>query len=73
MTVAIESSKKRKENVSNNSKGRGSLVTMLSKNTVNKIILAIFELIRRKIKFELGDRQFSIQVWYLKIIFFLNM
>ncbi|KAF0715684.1 zinc finger MYM-type protein 1-like, partial [Aphis craccivora] len=33
LKVAIESSKKRKENISNNSKGRGSLVTMLSKNT----------------------------------------
>ncbi|XP_065658433.1 zinc finger MYM-type protein 1-like [Hydra vulgaris] len=62
LTVAIESSKKRKENISNNSKRRGSLVTMLSKNTVNKVILAILELIRRKIKGELGDKQFSIQV-----------
>jgi len=71
LTVAIKSSKKRKENISNNSKGRGSLVTMLSKNTVNKVILAILELIRRKIKVELGDKQFSLQVCYLKIIFFL--
>ncbi|KAE9523741.1 hypothetical protein AGLY_015801 [Aphis glycines] len=35
---------------------------MLSKNTVNKVILAILELIRRKIKAELGDKQFSVQV-----------
>ncbi|XP_065654865.1 uncharacterized protein LOC136081477 [Hydra vulgaris] len=62
INFAIESSKKRKENISNNSKGRGSSVTMLSKNTVNKVILAILELIRRKIKGELGDKQFSIQV-----------
>ncbi|XP_065651255.1 uncharacterized protein LOC136079445 [Hydra vulgaris] len=62
LTVAIEISKKRKENISNNSKGRGSLVTMLYKNAVNKVILAILELIRRKIKGELGDKQFSIQV-----------
>ncbi|XP_065658893.1 zinc finger MYM-type protein 1-like [Hydra vulgaris] len=62
LTVAIESSKKRKENISNNSKGRGSLVTMLSKNTVNRVILAILELIIRKIKDELGYKQFSIQV-----------
>lgn len=62
LTTAIERSKKRKDNVINNSKGRGSLVTMLSKTTVNKVILAILELIRRKIKDELGDRQFSLQV-----------
>jgi hypothetical protein len=43
LTVAIESSKKRKENIFNSSEGRGSLVTMLSKNTVNKVILAILE------------------------------
>eukprot|EP00102_Acyrthosiphon_pisum_P021820 XP_016659030.1 PREDICTED: uncharacterized protein LOC107883467 [Acyrthosiphon pisum] len=35
---------------------------MLSKSTVNKVILTILEVIRRKIKVELGDKQFSIQV-----------
>lgn len=73
MTVAIESTKKRKEIISNNSKEKGSLVTMLSKNTVNKVILVILELIGRKIKAELGDKQFSIRVCYLKIIFFLSI
>lgn len=62
LTAAIEKSKNCKKNISNNSKGRGSLVTMLSKTTINKVILATLELIRRKVKEELGDKQFSIQV-----------
>ncbi|XP_050065156.1 zinc finger MYM-type protein 1-like [Aphis gossypii] len=62
LTEALQRSKKRRENVESNSKGRGSLITLLSKTTVNKIIEAILVTMRKIIKNELGDRQFSIQV-----------
>lgn len=62
---AIKNSKTRKSNLkktSLSSKGRGSLVTFLSKTTVNKVIASIVNSIRNKIKAELGDKKFSIQV-----------
>lgn len=45
-----------------NSKGRGSLVIFLSKTTVDKVISGILKAIRNKIKNELGDQNFSIQM-----------
>lgn len=62
---AILSSKKRKLNMDErkkNSKGRGSLVTLVSKTTVNKLIEGILETMRQHIREEMGDQQFSIQV-----------
>jgi len=63
---AIKNSKLRKErlekNKNLNSKGRGSLVTFLSKTTVDKVISGILKEIRNKIKNELGDQNFSIQM-----------
>ncbi|KAF0742362.1 zinc finger MYM-type protein 1-like [Aphis craccivora] len=63
---AIKNSKLRKErlekNKNLNSKGRGSLVTFLSKTTVDKVISGILKAIRNKIKNELGDQNFSIQM-----------
>lgn len=65
LNSAILSSKKRKLSMDQRqkgSKGRGSLVTLLSKTTVNKIIDAIHETMRKHICEEMGDQQFSIQV-----------
>jgi len=62
LTAAIQRSKQRKQHVELNSKGRGALITLLSKTTVNKVIDAILLTMRKTIKNELGDRQFSIQV-----------
>lgn len=62
LTEAIQRSKQRKENIELKSQGRGSLITLLSKTTVNKVIAAILVNMRQIIKNELGDRQFSIQV-----------
>lgn len=46
-----------------NSKGRGSLVTFLSKTTaVDKVIQGILLSLRNKIKNEIGQQKFSIQV-----------
>ena len=62
---AILSSKKRKLNMDQrqkNSKGRGSLVTLVSKTTVNKVIEGILETMRKHIREEMGDQHFSIQV-----------
>ncbi|CAI6370919.1 unnamed protein product [Macrosiphum euphorbiae] len=63
---AIKNSKLRKErlekNKNLNSKGQGSLVTFLSKTTVDKVISGILKAIRNKIKNELGDQNFSIQM-----------
>ena len=51
---AIKNSKLRKErlekNKNLNSKGQGSLVTFLSKTTVDKVISGILKAIRNKIK-----------------------
>ena len=45
-----------------NSRGRGNLVTMLSKSTVNKILLAILNINKSKIIQEIGERKFSVQM-----------
>jgi len=50
LTLAIKNSEKRKLSLKNKSKGRDSLVTLLSKTTINKIIIAIIQSIRNKIK-----------------------
>lgn len=73
---AIDQSKKRKtklDSQSKISKGRGNLVTLLSKTTVNKVIDAILLCMRRIIRTELADKQFSIQVKYKLIVFSLYM
>jgi hypothetical protein len=44
------------------SKGRGSLVTLLSKLTVDKVILGIMRSMRNKIKNEIDEQKFSIQM-----------
>lgn len=62
LTAAIQRSKQRKQNVELNSKRRGALITLLSKTTVNKVTNVILLTMRKTIKNELGDRQFSIQV-----------
>lgn len=62
LTLAIKNSEKRKLSLKNKSKGRGSLVTLLSKTTINKIIIAILQSIRNKIKNELCNQKFSLQV-----------
>ncbi|XP_029341086.1 zinc finger MYM-type protein 1-like [Acyrthosiphon pisum] len=65
LNTAIENSKRRKANLEKKSLvscGRGSLVTLLSKNTVNKVILSIVKSIRDKIKLELGEQHFSLQI-----------
>lgn len=60
LTLAIKNSEKRKLSLKNKSKG--SLVTLLSKTTINKIIIAILQSIRNKIKYELCNQKFSLQV-----------
>lgn len=45
-----------------NSKGRGSLVTFLSKSTVDKVILGILNSMRNKMKNEIDDQKLSIQM-----------
>lgn len=65
LNKAIKDSKKRKLNLKKKSssfRGRGSLVTLLSKKTVNNVIESIVNSIRIKIKTESGDKMFSIQV-----------
>lgn len=65
LNKAIKDSKNRKLNLekkSSSSRGRGSLVTLLSKTTVNNVIASIVNSIRNKIKTELGNKMFSIQV-----------
>nr|XP_047137467.1 uncharacterized protein LOC124813970 [Hydra vulgaris] len=64
LNAAIKNSKRRKDNLEKKSLiscGRGSLVTLLSKTTVNKVILSIVKSIRDKIKLELGEQNFSLQ------------
>jgi len=60
LNLAIKRSKKR--NQSTSTKGRGSLVTLLSKTTVNKVIMAIGQSMKNRMRKELGDQIFSIQV-----------
>ncbi|KAL4089376.1 hypothetical protein QTP88_024422 [Uroleucon formosanum] len=65
LSSSIKNSERRKYKQENNSKysrGRGSLVTFLSKTTINKIIDSILNSIRDKIKQELSGQKFSIQV-----------
>jgi len=62
LTLVIKNSEKRKLSLKIKSKGRGSLVTLLSKTTFNKIIIAILQSMRTKIKNELCNQKFSIQV-----------
>lgn len=75
LKLAIDQSKKRKtklDSQSKTSKGRGNLVTLLSKTTVNKVIDAIVLCMRRIIRTELSDKQFSIQVKYkpIRLVFY---
>ena len=62
----IDKSKKRRESLKRkgkqNSRGRRNLVTMLSKSTVNKILLAILNIIKSKIIQEIGEKKFSVQM-----------
>ena len=62
----FDKSKKRRENLKRkgkqNSRGRGNLVTMLSKSTVNKILLAILNINKSKIIQEIGEKKFSVQL-----------
>ncbi|KAE9528830.1 hypothetical protein AGLY_012405 [Aphis glycines] len=60
LNLAIKRSKKRKQSTS--TKERGSLVTLLSKTTVNKVIIAIGQSMKNIMKKELGDQIFSTQV-----------
>ncbi|XP_065668034.1 uncharacterized protein LOC100203166 [Hydra vulgaris] len=63
--ATIKNSKRRKDNLEKKSLiscGRGSLVTLLSKTTVNKVILSIVKSIRDRIKLELGEQNFSLQI-----------
>ncbi|KAL4084049.1 hypothetical protein QTP88_029365 [Uroleucon formosanum] len=65
LSSSIKNSERRKykqENNSKSSRGRGSLVTFLSKTTINKIIDSILNSIRDKIKQELSGQKFSVQV-----------
>jgi hypothetical protein len=45
-----------------NSKGRGSLITLVSKTTVNKVFEGTLETMKKHICEEMGDQHFSIQV-----------
>ena len=62
----IDKSKKRREKLKRqgkeNSRGRRNLVIMLSKSTVNKILLAILDIIKSKIIQEIGEKKFSVQM-----------
>lgn len=65
LNSAIKNSEHRKfkqEKNSKHSRGRDSLVTLLSKTTVNNIINSILISIRNKIKQEVSNQKFSIQV-----------
>ena len=66
LTKVIEASKKRKENLKSQGKekslGRGSLTTMLSKSTINKILTAINIITKKRIAAEIGERKFSVQM-----------
>ena len=62
-----DKSKKRREKMrrqgKENSRRRKNLVTMLSKSTVNKILLAILNIfIKSKIIPEIGEKKFSVQI-----------
>jgi len=63
---AIKNSKIRKLNLEDgnkmHSKGRGSLVTLLSKSIVDKVILRIMKSMINKIKNEIGQQKFSIEM-----------
>ncbi|XP_065320195.1 zinc finger MYM-type protein 1-like [Gordionus sp. m RMFG-2023] len=61
---AILKSKRRKKKLklSEKSKGRGSLITLLSKTTVNKVIDVVLDQIRNLIKKEIGNKRFSLQM-----------
>ncbi|XP_065319253.1 zinc finger MYM-type protein 1-like [Gordionus sp. m RMFG-2023] len=63
---AILKSKRRKDTLKlsnkSKSKGRGSLITLLSKTTVNKVIDAVLDQIRNLIKKEIGNKRFSLQM-----------
>jgi hypothetical protein len=62
----IDKSKKRREHLKRigkqYSRGRGNLVTMLSKSTVNKIFLAILNINKSKIIQKIGEKKFSVQM-----------
>ena len=63
---AIKESKKRKDRLITmgkaKSRGRGNLVTLLSKSTVNMIVDCISSRIRSKIVDEMGNQKFSLQI-----------
>ncbi|XP_047141382.1 uncharacterized protein LOC124816296 [Hydra vulgaris] len=62
----IQASQKRKDCLirkgKGSSRGRGGLVTMLSKTTVNRILAAISNLMKNCIIKEIGDQKFSAQM-----------
>jgi hypothetical protein len=65
LNSTIENSKRRKVNLEKKSLtscGMGSLVTLLFETTVNKIVLSIMKSIRDRIKLELGERNFNLQI-----------
>ena len=61
----IETSKRRQEKLKREgkekSRGRGGLSTMLSKTTVNKILVGICCIMQKKIVDKIGEQQFSVQ------------
>lgn len=60
LDISVEKSKDRKEKFQ--SKGRGNLITFLSKQTVNQIIITLGNLIRQKIAHEIREAKiFSIE------------
>lgn len=60
LTECIEKSKKQHEA---GARGRGSLVTLLSKDTINKVVKVISELIRETIASEVREAKlFSVQI-----------
>ncbi len=65
LDLAIQKSKERKERQDERneiSKGRGGLVTFLSKTFVNKIIDAILKEMRFMMVTEIGDKRYSVQM-----------
>ena len=62
----IDASKKRHDRLerkgNGRSRGRGNLTTMLSKSTINKILLGILSSLKSKMVEEIGDRRFSVQM-----------
>ena len=54
--------KKLKNRGKQKSRGRGSLIAMLSKSTRNKILSAMNTIMKKRIVGEIGERKFSVQM-----------